>query len=186
MRTTLKIGLALVVSLALFSIFVFAQPPSYAPVDFAPSEEDRDFLARDMDEHHPLERDAIRLQREGHTRDRFLMALLSGHGEPAVVDGVFQGFAKNLMILDLGDGIVSVVLPPAWVVDGHIVRIPGLLEWGFLNEGDTVQVQALRMNRGGGAEAGYTVYVLFGYAIYNMNTEKTMYAVLPFNIEVAG
>ncbi|MFQ5871872.1 MAG: hypothetical protein ACE5IB_06915 [Candidatus Geothermarchaeales archaeon] len=186
MRTSLKIGLALVVSLALFSVFVFAQPPAYAPDDFAPAEGGHDFLARDADELRPLQGDAFHPQMRDPPKERFLRALLSGHAEPADVGGVFQGFAGNLMVLDTGDGIISVVLPHAWAVDGDVVPLPGLLLMGALNEGNSVEVQVLRMTIGGGDDAGYTVYVLFGYSIYDVDTGTRMDAILPFNIEVAG
>ena len=185
MRTKLKIGLALVVSLTVFSVFVFAQPPTLASDDPQPFNGRQAFLAREADEHRPMER-AFRLQADDPPRERFLRELLSGHAEPVGVAGIFQGFARNLMVLDTDDGIISVVLPPAWTVDGQIVRLHGLLEMEALNVGDLVEVQALRKTIGEGADAGYTVYVLFGYSIYDVDTETGMDAILPFNIEVAG
>ena len=66
------------------------------------------------------------------------------------------------------------------------MRLHGLLEMGALNKGDLVELQVLRKTIGGGEDAGYTVYVLFGYSIYDVDTGTRMDAVLPFNIEVAG
>jgi hypothetical protein len=184
MKTTLKIGAALVVSIALVSVFVFAQPPAYTTDETAPYNEQFDLEAW-TGEHPPMTRPG-HPQEGAIQRSRLLLGLFRGGADLVEVSGSFQGFAKNLMVLEADDGIISVIVPRVWSVDGEIMRLRGLVESGFLNEGDVLEVEALKKTVVDPEDGEFTVYVLFGYSIYDVDADTSMDAILPFNIEASG
>jgi len=102
------------------------------------------------------------------------------HSEPTKVDGTAVVLFKNMLIVDTGEGQIRVHLPRAWTVDGEIVMREELFESGYLSEGETITVKALRADVID--KEGLCVYLLLGYEIINEASVRA-YAILPFNIK---
>jgi len=102
------------------------------------------------------------------------------HSEPTEVDGAAVVLFKNMLIVDTGEGQIRIHLPQAWTVDGEVTMREELFESGYLSEGETITVKALRADVID--KEGLCVYLLLGYEIINESTVHA-YAILPFNIE---
>ena len=102
------------------------------------------------------------------------------HSEPTEVDGVVVALFKNMLIVDTAEGQIRIHLPHAWTVDGEVTMREELFESGYLSEGETITVKALRADVID--KQGLCVYLLLGYEIINESGASAC-AVLPFNIE---
>jgi hypothetical protein len=102
------------------------------------------------------------------------------HSEPTEVDGAAVALFKNMLIIDTSEGQIRIHLPRAWTVDGEVTMREELFESGYLSEGETITVKALRADVID--KQGLCVYLLLGYEIINESTVHA-YAILPFNIE---
>ena len=102
---------------------------------------------------------------------------------PTEVQGEISALVRNILILEDDDGVVEIIVPPAWIVDSEVGRLRKFIDEGPLKIGQEITVKALRADLTENEDAGYSIYVLFGYEI--ANSETTAYAVLPFNIEVS-
>ena len=102
------------------------------------------------------------------------------HSEPTEVDGAAVALFKNMLIVDTGEGQIRIHLPRAWTVDGEVTMREELFESGYLSEGETITVKALRADVID--KEGLCVYLLLGYEIINESTVHA-HAILPFNIE---
>jgi len=102
------------------------------------------------------------------------------HSEPTEVNGAAVVLFKNMLIVDTGEGQIRIHLPQAWTVNGEVTMIEELFESGYLSEGETITVKALRADVID--KQGLCVYLLLGYEMIN-EASVHAYAVLPFNIE---
>jgi hypothetical protein len=102
------------------------------------------------------------------------------HSEPTEVDGAALALFKNMLILDTSEGQIRIHLPQAWTVDGEVTMREELFESGYLSEGETITVKALRADVID--KQGLCVYLLLCYEIINGSTVHA-HAILPFNIE---
>ncbi len=102
------------------------------------------------------------------------------HSEPTELDGTAVALFKNMLIVDTGEGQIRIHLPRAWTVNEDIMMREELFESGYLSEGETITVKALRADVID--KEGLCVYLLLGYEIINEASVRA-YAVLPFNIE---
>jgi len=102
------------------------------------------------------------------------------HSEPTEVDGAAVALFKNMLIVDTGEGQIRIHLPQAWTVNGEVTMREELFESGYLSEGETIIVKALRADVID--KQGLCVYLLLGYEIINESSVHA-YAILPFNIE---
>lgn len=102
------------------------------------------------------------------------------HSEPTEVDGAVVVLFKNMLIVDTAEGQIRIHLPQAWTVDGEVTMREELFESGYLSEGETITVKALRADVID--KQGLCVYLLLGYEIINESTVHA-HAILPFNIE---
>jgi len=102
------------------------------------------------------------------------------HSEPTELDGTAVVLFKNMLIVDTAEGQIRIHLPRAWTVDGEIMMREELFESGYLSEGETITVKALRADVID--KQGLCVYLLLGYEIINESTVHA-HAILPFNIE---
>jgi len=102
------------------------------------------------------------------------------HPEPAEVNGAAVALFKNMLIVDTAEGQIRIHLPQAWTIDGQVTMREELFESGYLSEGKTITVKALRADVID--KQGLCVYLLLGYEIINGSTVHA-YAILPFNIE---
>jgi len=102
------------------------------------------------------------------------------HSEPTEVNGAAVALFKNMLIVDTGEGQIRIHLPQAWTVDGQIMMREELFESGYLSEGETITVKALRADVID--KEGLCVYLLLGYEIINESTVHA-HAILSFNIE---
>jgi len=102
------------------------------------------------------------------------------HSEPTEIDGTAVALFKNMLIIDTSEGQIRIHLPQAWTIDGQVTIREELFESGYLSEGETITVKALRADVID--KQGLCVYLLLGYEINNESTVHA-YAILPFNIE---
>jgi len=102
------------------------------------------------------------------------------HSEPTELDGTAVAVFKNMLIIDTSEGQIRIHLPQAWTIDGQVMMREELFESGYLSEGETITVKALRANVID--KKGLCVYLLLGYEIINESAVHA-YAILPFNIE---
>jgi len=102
------------------------------------------------------------------------------HSEPTEIDGTAVVLFKNMLIVDTGEGQIRIHLPQAWTIDGQVTMREELFESGYLSEGETITVKALRADVID--KQGLSVYLLLGYEIINQSTVHA-HAILPFNIE---
>jgi len=102
------------------------------------------------------------------------------HSEPMEVNGAAVALFKNMLIVDTDKGQIRIHLPQVWTVNGEVTMREELFESGYLSEGETITVKALRANVID--KEGLCVYLLLGYEIINESTVYA-YAVLPSNIE---
>jgi len=105
------------------------------------------------------------------------------HAEPVVIEGTLSAHAGRLLIIDEDQQQqVSVVVPRGWLVDGNTVRLAKIFQEGMIKIGDHLTITALQASYKN--ENGVTIYLIFGYEIYNASNDKEFKALLPFNIEV--
>ena len=103
------------------------------------------------------------------------------HSEPTEVDGATVALFKDMLILDTSEEQIQIHLPQAWTVNGEVTMREELFESGYLSEGETITVKALRADVIVDKQR-LCVYLLLGYEIINESTIHA-HAILPFNIE---
>lgn len=112
-------------------------------------------------------------------RVRFALWFLK-HAEPIEVDGTVIALTKKKLILNTDDDQIRINLPAEWTVDDEVLTREELFASGFLSEGESVTVKALRADLID--KEGLCIYLLIGYEIINQEGVHSI-ANLHVNIE---
>lgn len=102
------------------------------------------------------------------------------NSEPVEVEGTVVTHKEGMLILDVGTEQTRMHLPEEWTVDGEIQSREELYSGGYLAEGETITVKALRADLID--REILSIYLMVGYEIID-DAGVHAYANLPVNIE---
>ena len=102
------------------------------------------------------------------------------HSEPVEIEGTVVTHKEGMLILATGTEQTRLFLPEEWTVDGEILTREELYTCGYLTEGETITVKALKANIID--KPILNINLIVGYEIIN-TADVHAHANLPVNIE---
>lgn len=100
-------------------------------------------------------------------------------GVPETLEGEASVIERSILVLYVQEGVVNVVVPRIWVIDGETLTLQDLFDGDPFELGEAVTLETLML------ELVKDTHSTTSYIAYSIqNHEETATALLPFNIEV--